>query len=87
MTLCRRCPAEILFCKQNPTARNPNPQPNPLDVRPDPNGNLRLDTISMRYDVLTGDALKEARANNEDLFISHFVTCPARQHFKKEKKA
>jgi hypothetical protein len=37
----------------------------------------------MRYDVLTGEALAEAKANGEKLYLSHFATCPARQQFRK----
>jgi hypothetical protein len=80
---CRRCPAPIIFAQQNPTAKNPSPANNPLNAEPHPKGNLRLDRASMKYDVLSGDALKAAQAAGEPLFLSHFVDCPYRQQFKK----
>ncbi|MCA1615027.1 MAG: hypothetical protein LC795_15520 [Acidobacteria bacterium] len=83
MPQCRRCPAPIIFAQQRPTKANPYPANNPLNMRPHPNGNLRLDPQTRRYDVLTGDALKAARAAGEELYLSHFVDCPARQQFKR----
>lgn len=80
---CRRCPAPIIFAVQNPTKKNPHPKPNPLNAEPSPEGNLRLDKQTMRYDVLTGDALEEAKQNGEELYLSHFANCPARQLFRK----
>jgi len=87
MISCRRCPAPIFFAVQNPTEKqklqNKVPKPNPINLRPHPEGNLRVDTTTNRYDVLTGDALAEARAKREPLYLSHFVDCPNRQQFKK----
>lgn len=78
---CRRCPAPIIFAKQNATTSNPEPKSNPLNAEPHPEGNLRLDRKTMRYDVLTGQTLAEARIKGEPLYLSHFVNCPARQQF------
>lgn len=86
MPTCRRCPAPIFFAQQNPTERNPCPSNNPLNARPHPDGNLRLDLQTRRYDVLTGEALHSARAAGEELYLSHFVDCPARQQFKKKER-
>jgi hypothetical protein len=83
MPTCRRCPAPIIFAQQNPTAKNPSPSNNPLNARPHPDGNLRLDRRTMRYDVLTGQTLAEARIKGEELYLSHFVNCPHRQQFKR----
>lgn len=83
MPTCRRCPAPIIFAQQNPTASNPYPSSNPLNARPHPDGNLRLDRKTMRYDVLTGQTLAEARLKGEELYLSHFVNCPYRQQFKR----
>ncbi|HWT00227.1 MAG TPA: hypothetical protein VN256_08265 [Pyrinomonadaceae bacterium] len=80
---CRRCQAPLIFAKQNPTERNQHPSNNPLNAEPHPDGNLRLDRATMRYDVLTGDELREARARGEALYLSHFVDCPYRQQFRK----
>jgi hypothetical protein len=38
----------------------------------------------MKYDVLTGDELAAARAAGLELYLSHFVNCPARQSFRKQ---
>jgi hypothetical protein len=86
MPTCRRCPAPIIFAQQNPTESNPSPSNNPLNAQPHPKGNLRLDRATMKYDVLTKDDLAAARAAGEELYLSHFVDCPARQQFKKKKK-
>lgn len=81
---CRACPHLVMFAKQEPNEKNPDPKSNPLDVSPSANGNLRLNFGSMRYEVLTGEKLEEARANGEKLYLSHFVTCPARKQFRKK---
>lgn len=87
MAQCRACPAQIFWATQNPTDKNPKPRANPLDVQPSPEGNLRLDLSTMLYDVLTGEALEEARKANEPLYISHFATCPNRGQFRQSRKA
>jgi hypothetical protein len=78
---CRRCPAPIFFAQQNPTESNPHPSNNPLNAKPHEQGNLRLDKKTMRYDVLTGAALASAKLAGEELYLSHFVDCPARTNF------
>jgi hypothetical protein len=80
----RGCRTFIFFAVQNPTASNPEPKPNPLEAKPNPeHGNLRLDQRTRTYDVLTGDALAEARAKAEPLYISHYATCEFRSGFRK----
>lgn len=86
MPQCRRCPAEIIFAQQKPTERNPYPSNNPLNARPHSKGNLRLDRETRLYDVLTGEELRVAQAAGEELYLSHFADCPARQQFRKGKK-
>lgn len=83
MPTCRSCPAPIIFAQQNPTASNPRPSNNPLNAQPHPDVNLRLDRKTMRYDVLTGQTLAEARIKQEPLYLSHFVNCPKRGQFRK----
>lgn len=85
MPTCRRCPAPIIFAQANPTESNPYPHNNPLNAKPKPNGNLRLDRKTMRYDVLSKADAEAARAGGEELYLSHFADCPARQQFKKTK--
>jgi hypothetical protein len=86
MPVCRRCPALIIFAQQNPTESNPYPSNNPLNERPHPKGNLRLDRETMRYDVLTKDDLEAARARGEELYLSHFADCAHRKEFRNKKK-
>lgn len=81
---CRACPETIFWAKQNPTASNPEPKNNPINFSPSANGNLRLNLETLRYDVLTGESLKAARAANEPLYLSHFVTCLNRGRFRKQ---
>ena len=81
---CRRCPALIIFAQQNPTMRNPYPSNNPLNAEPHPKGNLRLDRQTMRYDVLTKAELRRAQAAGEDLYLSHFADCVARDTLRKK---
>lgn len=76
----RGCRTFIFFAVQ---ANKPDPKPNPLEAKPNPNGNLRLDPQTMTYEVLTGDALKEAREREEILYVSHFATCEFRGGFRK----
>jgi hypothetical protein len=87
MPTCRRCPARIIFAQANPTERNPYPANNPLNASPHPDGNLRLDRETMRYDVLTGEKLLAARAAGEELYLSHFVDCKFRQQFRQKARA
>lgn len=86
MPQCRRCPKQIIFAQQNPTERNKYPSNNPLNAQPHANGNLRLDLQTMRYDVLTGQTLAEARLAGEQLYLSHFADCPAKQQFRRAAK-
>lgn len=76
----RGCRVFIFFAVQ---ANKPDPKPNPLEAKPSENGNIRLDPQTMTYEVLTGDALREARARKETLYISHFATCEFRGGFRK----
>lgn len=76
----RGCRTFIFFAVQ---ANKEDAKPNPLEAKPSENGNLRLDPQTMTYEVLTGDALKEARERRETLYISHFATCEFRGGFRK----
>lgn len=75
-----------MWATQNPTDKNPKPRHNPLDFYPNNEiGNLRVNTATMKYDVLTGEALAAAKAAGKELYISHFVTCPARKEFRQSR--
>jgi hypothetical protein len=77
----RGCRTFIFFAVQ---ADKPEAKPNPLEAKPNPElGNLRLDPQTMTYVVLTADALAQARAAKETLYVSHFATCAFRGGFRK----
>lgn len=85
---CRSCLATIFFAKAIPTDKNPNPKPNPIDEMPDrEKGNLLVSIDRLNYKVITGVDLLEMRARGADLFLSHFVTCPAAQAMRMKKAA
>jgi hypothetical protein len=55
---------------------------NPLDAEPAANGNVRV--VGERGEVLTADARDQASANGEQLYLSHFATCPSAPAFRKK---
>jgi hypothetical protein len=56
----------------------------PLDSEPNQHGNILLeDGDPPTGHVLAGDQLADARANAEVLYLSHFVTCPYAQSFRR----
>lgn len=79
MSTCKSCGAEVLWVKLVPLNR-----PNPLDPTPTRQGNIRM--LGMRKAVarVLGKAeLADAELASEELYTSHFATCPnARQHRK-----
>ena len=50
-------------------------------------GNLLVSIDRLNYKVITGVDLLEMRARGADLFLSHFVTCPAAQAMRMKKAA
>lgn len=76
MSTCKSCGAEVLWVKLVPTNRL-----NPLNPTPTRAGNIRmLGTRKAVAKVLGKAELAEALAT-EELYTSHFVTCPnAKQH-------
>lgn len=75
---CKRCPAMFYGIK---TAKSWMP----VDIESAPNGNIRLNADGTA-DVLGKQAAEEARARGEQLHLSHFVTCPAADEFRKKGK-
>lgn len=76
---CRTCRAPVVW------AVLPSGRRIPLDPEPDPAGRVRLDAIGPATDraamVLPTDEAEAAHAAGEDLYVSHFATCPqADQH-------
>lgn len=57
----------------------------PLDQEPTKDGNLWLDDKGVAH-VVTGDDLEKMRRIGVPLHLSHFVTCPQRREWRREKK-
>jgi hypothetical protein len=74
---CRACPTVILWALNRNTGKS-----SPLVAEPLPEGNIRLDTETRLFDVLTGEALEEAREKGEPLYLNHFANCEARERFR-----
>ena len=64
---CRSCGAEMLFVV------TVNQKVMPVDADPSPKGNVRLREGGCQ--VLAGEALEQARAAGERLYLSHFASC------------
>jgi hypothetical protein len=88
MSQCRVCPAEITWCKMLPSGAR-----NPLDVETaDPAGEI-IGRHLVAFNPKTGNGIMVTAENAEDvrrwvgggvtLHLSHFATCPAREHVRK----
>lgn len=73
---CSRCPAQIRFVTMAKSGK-----PNPLDATPAENGNVWIDEEGKGHTITKGE---EYVASRGPLYISHFATCPAAQHFRKK---
>lgn len=72
MANCKSCGAEVLWVKLVPTNRL-----NPLNPTPTRAGNIRmLGTRKAVAKVLGKDDLATAALASEELYTSHFATCP-----------
>jgi hypothetical protein len=69
-----------------PTAKNPNPRPNPIEVNPHEKGNLVIDRNKGLYRVATTTEIEVARRDKKNLYISHYATCPFAREFTKKGK-
>jgi hypothetical protein len=75
---CKTCGAKIRWAKVPSSGAKV-----PLDLDPTPHtGNVRyLPGDRTAVEVLGGPGLEQARGDGEELFTSHFATCPqAAQH-------
>lgn len=74
---CRSCPARFQWAQSEARGRR-----SPINPEPHPEGTLRLRARGGRLlpiaSVLKGAELEEARDAGENLYQSHFVTCPGR---------
>lgn len=68
---CRSCGAGIRWGAVAASGKNM-----PLDVEPHPDGNVRIARDGFLLEVLGGVALPAARARGDELYRSHFATCP-----------
>lgn len=74
MNVCTSCGAPVVRLVHERTRGRA-----PIDAAPTPDGNVRLLGETGEYEVLTGDALAQARERGEALHLNHFVTCPDRK--------
>jgi len=68
--LCRSCNAEMYMLKHVDTGKF-----NPINARPEPNGNIMLDLGLGTYRILTGLERTAAMESGADLHTSHFSNC------------
>lgn len=80
MKPCDRCGVQIIFAQSRSTGKWM-----PVDDEASELGNVRLDLEAspITATVLAGDNLANARAAGERLHLSHFVTCPHAQEFRR----
>jgi hypothetical protein len=81
---CRGCKADIIFARAKPTAKNPAPKKNPLNMTPTLDGNIAI-LESGEYEVLTGENLERAHSAKSLLYTSHWANCPEQEKFRKGK--
>lgn len=73
------CPDKVFFLRNEKTNR-----PMPINSEPDlERGNIRVNFDNSTCTVLSRDDAPIARANGEQLYLSHFVTCPDAKAFRK----
>jgi hypothetical protein len=72
VSACKSCGAEIIFAFTRDNKRMP------VDAAPNPQGNITLWEVGgvTRATVLAGSRLELARAEQQELFLSHFASCP-----------
>lgn len=83
---CSKCFEQIIWLKMLPNEKTPNPKPAPIEMKPHPRGNLIISWEKRLYRFATPEEKEFARANSKNLYISHYVTCPFANEFRKKKK-
>lgn len=84
MSQCTSCGAAILWLKQIPTDKNPDPKANPIDAKGSPDGNLVISREDGLYRFATGNEKEIAKNTGKNLYMSHFATCPDRDKFRRK---
>ena len=79
MPTCRKCNAEIFW------ALTKNDVLMPIDVEPDPDGNIEIETNELDGSnrAMVVDP-KQANLFGKPRYVSHFVTCPHAKEFRKK---
>ena len=72
---CRSCAKPMYMLAHHKTGNT-----NPIDAEPSAKGNLRIDLENGTYRNVTK---AEPAVEGETLYVSHFVTCPDAQRFKR----
>lgn len=81
---CSKCKKEILWLKAQPTEKNPEPKPNPIEAEPHINGNLVIHRELELYRFATPSEIETAKRDGKNLYISHYATCPFARSFTKK---
>lgn len=76
MSKCRKCPAEIRFCK---TASG---RWTPIDSEPNPDGNLVMDGVDDEG-ITVVKVVNLFTPANSIRYMPHFATCPAAEEFRR----
>jgi hypothetical protein len=79
VSVCRSCGAEILWAITVTNSRMP------VDPTPVPDGNVVLTRIDGGTPVATVLAPGEMLLDSPPLYVSHFVTCPQADQWRKDK--
>ena len=81
---CSTCNAPLIWLKAEPSGKNPNPKPNPINALPSEHGNLEINRENGTYRILNGAQRAEAEANNKPLYLSHFASCQDAKKFRRK---
>lgn len=73
---CAGCGAEVKWAKNNNTGKSA-----PVNVTPDPNGNVYLWEDGATYQVLTSAERQEP--TDQPRYTLHFATCPKASRFRR----
>lgn len=81
MSECRSCGAEIIWAKVWVTD-----SPIPLDPEPVMGGNIAIREERGYVEVASARQVAEAKKAKKPLYVSHFVTCPDQDKWKRKRR-